>query len=101
MYKFFFPIKHERTLNDLNKDKEKIDNAIEYLNKSEGYLSNTCSWGGKLESGKHVRVADEEFFLLNSINMIKDISLSTNILDYIYSRHDQTKNILHSIFKYK
>lgn len=116
IYKFFFPSSYSKIINDLEKNKMIIDEALEYLYTLDNYLEPTIdnyskqldeylfeplSKYFKIKSNDNLRVVGDSFFIKKSVNLISELSFKKDFFDYFNDSHINIKNILNSIFSSK
>lgn len=116
IYKFFFPSSHSKIINDLEKNKMIIDEALDYLYTLDNYLEPTIdnhskqldeylfeplSKYFKINSNDNLRVVGDSFFIKKSVNLISELSFKKDFFDYFNDSNINIKNILNSIFSSK
>lgn len=108
IYKFFFSSRYSKIINDLEKNKMIIDEALKYLytldnhsKKSDEYLSEPLSKYFKINSKDILSVIGDGFFIKKSVNLISELSFKKDFFDYFNDSNVNIKNILNSIFSSK
>lgn len=121
IYKFFFPSSYLKIINDLEKNKMIIGEALKYLYTLDDYLEPTIdnyleptidnyskqldeylfeplSKYFKINSNDNLRVVGDSFFIKKSVNLISELSFKKDFFDYFNDSNINIKNILNSIF---
>lgn len=116
IYKFFFPSSYLKNINDLEKNKMIIDEALGYLYTLDNYLEPTIdnhskqldeylleplSKYFKINSKDNLSVVGDGFFIKKSVNLISELSFKKDFFDYFNDSTINIKNILNSIFSSK
>ncbi|WP_426774065.1 hypothetical protein [Proteus faecis] len=116
IYKFFFPSSYSKIINDLEKNKMIIYEALEYLYILDNYLEPTIenyskqldeylfeplSKYFKINLNDNLSVVDDSFFINKSVNLISELSFKKDFFDYFNDSNVNIKNILNSIFSSK